>query len=577
MKNSIKNYQVATGLDREVDEQLSEYPEFVRKLLARRGVDTKEKAYAFLNPNYDEQVHDPFLIKDMDKAVMRILLAIKNEEKIIIYSDYDHDGIPGGVILHDFFKKIGYKHFSNYIPHRHLEGYGLHIKAIEEFAKSGATLLITVDCGISDYDQVERANELGIDMIITDHHLTPEILPKAFAILNSKQPGDTYPYDMLCGSGVAFKLVQGLVARGDFNLVVGWEKWLLDLVALGTVADMVPLQGENRALAHYGLQVMRKSPRIGLTKLLRKMKMRQDSITEDDIGFMLAPRINAASRMGEPALAFDMLSTSDEVVADRVTGALEKLNDERKGVVASMVKEIKHILEKREVSSKLPAIIVMGNPLWRPGLLGLTANTVMESFGRPVFLWGRGGGEDLKGSCRSDGDIDIVALMASVDREVIIEYGGHKMAGGFSVSHEKIHLLESSLIEKYELHRSSNQDKKEIILDDKLLLEQVNWNTYGLIERLAPFGMDNPKPTFLFEGIRVSAMKRFGKVANHLELSFQNENGKKIVAIGFFMNEESFGIFPIEVGSKINLVATLEKSTFRNFPELRLRIIDVVI
>lgn len=572
MKNTLKNYQIAPLHDEIVDLALAPYPEFQRKLLARRGIDTREKAEIFLNPNYEDHIHDPFLIKDMSKAVDRILLAIKNEEKILIYSDYDHDGIPGGVILHDFFKKIEYKHFSNYIPHRHLEGYGLHVKAIEGFAKDEVTLLITVDCGISDNEQVARANELGIDVIITDHHLTPKVLPEAFAILNSKQTDDEYPDKMLCGAGVAFKLVQGLVKRGDFNLVVGWEKWLLDLVALSTIADMVPLQGENRALAHFGLRVMRKSPRLGLNKLLRKMKMRQDSITEDDVGFMVAPRINAASRMGEPKLAFDMLATSDEIVADLVTDELDKLNNERKGVVASVVKEIKHILEKQEI---LPSVIVMGNPLWRPALLGLTANTVMESFNRPVFLWGRSGGEDLKGSCRSDGNIDVVALMASVDKEIIKEYGGHKMAGGFSVSHEKIHLLEQSLAISYERLRNQNEAEKIITIDGTLLLDQVNWNTYKMIEQLAPFGIDNPKPTFLFEMVMVVGLKRFGKEANHLELTFLNEVGKKIVAIGFFMNEESFFVAQVQVGVKINLIATMEKSTFRNFPELRLRIVDI--
>jgi single-stranded-DNA-specific exonuclease len=559
---TMKNYKLAEEYDSDFDTLLAEYPELMRKLLVRRGIDTKGKAEIFLNPKYSEHTHDPFLIKDMDKAVERILSAIRNGEKIIIYSDYDHDGIPGGVILHDFFKKIAYTNFSNYIPHRHLEGYGLHIEAIENFAKDEVTLLITVDLGSSDVEQVAYANQRGIDVIITDHHITPDVLPNAFAILNSKQPGDTYPDNMLAGSGVAFKLVQGLLIRGNFGLVMGWEKWLLDLAAIGTIADMVPLQGENRVIAKYGLQVLRKSPRLGLGRLLSAMKMQREHITEDDIGFMIAPRINAASRMGEPSLAFDMLATSDEIVADQTTRALEKLNNERKGVVAATVKEIKHTLEKKMAHESLAPIIVLGNPLWSPSLLGLTANSIMESFGKPVFLWGRGGdGETLKGSCRSDGSVDIVALMASIDTDVILQYGGHKMAGGFSVGHERIHLLESALITSYEKMVGVAQEESSITIDGRLLLDQVTWNTYKIVEQ---------------QGIKVSAVKRFGKERNHLELAFENSSGRKVVAIGFFMNEESFGLSAIEVGAKIDLIATLEKSMFRNFPELRLRIVDVI-
>jgi single-stranded-DNA-specific exonuclease len=573
MNNHTKKYTVAPKYEKHLDDTLIEYPLFMRILLSNRGIDTKEKADAFLNPNYEKHIHNPFLIKDMEKAVLRILAAIKGNEKIIIYSDYDHDGIPGGVILHDFFKKIEYENFSNYIPHRHLEGYGLHIEAIEGFAKERVALVITVDCGSSDFDAVKCANELGIDIIITDHHIMPAILPNAFAILNSKQSGDEYPYNMLCGSGVAFKLVQGLLMSGNFNITVGWEKWLLDLVAIGTIGDMVPLQGENRVLAYYGLRVLRKTQRLGLNKLLSKMKMKASNITEDDIGFMIAPRINAASRMGEPSLAFDMLATDDEITGDVRTDALEKLNNERKGMVAAMVKEIKHILEKQDV---LAPIIVMGNPLWRPGLLGLACNSVMESYGRPVFLWGREGGEKLKGSCRSDGSVDLVMLMASIDKAIIIEFGGHIMAGGFSVSQEKIHLLGSVLNEQYEIIKPKFFDEKIVELDSTLLLDQVHFNTYGMIEKLAPYGIDNPKPIFLFEGIKVFGVKRFGKEANHLEIIFQSEAGKKIVAIGFFMNEKSFGEAIIEVGVKINLVASIEKSTFRNFPEIRLRIVDII-
>ena len=347
-----------------VDDTFSTYHPLTQTLLKNRGITTYEEAEKFLHPNYERDIHDPFLILNMEKAVERILRAIDTEEKIVVYGDYDCDGIPGSVILHDFFKKIGYKDFENYIPHRHDEGYGLNTDAVDEFAKNGTTLLITVDCGITDVKEVLHANSFGIDVIITDHHLPQEIIPSAYTILNSKQKGDTYPDNMLCGAGLAWKLVSALVKkRGkEWNIGEGWEKWLLDMAGLSTIADMVPLRNENRVLAHYGLKVLRKSPRPGLMKLLRKLRVDQRYLTEEDVGFTIAPRVNAASRMGIPFDAFRLLSTTDETEADVLSDHLNEMNETRKGVVAVMIKEAKKKITSREMRE----VIVVGNPAWKP-------------------------------------------------------------------------------------------------------------------------------------------------------------------------------------------------------------------
>ncbi|NQV88185.1 MAG: single-stranded-DNA-specific exonuclease RecJ [Parcubacteria group bacterium] len=556
---------------------LQNYPELLKSLLMARGVDTEEKAEVFLNPDYENHLHDPFLLKDMEKAVERILRAIDSGEKILIYSDYDADGIPGGAILHDFFEKIQYKNFENYIPHRHDEGYGLNTDAIDEFGKSEVKLLITVDCGIVDKKEVSHANSFGIDVIVTDHHLPNGSVPEAYAILNPKQADCSYPYDMLCGSGVVFKLIQAILQKRDFGIKAGQEKWFLDLVGLATLSDMVPLNGENRVFAHYGLKVLRRSPRLGLMKLLRKLKINQKYILEDDIGFMLAPRINAASRMGIPMDAFKLLTTTDEVEADLLSDHLNKINDERKGVVASIVKDIKKHLKSKNLED-MSSVLVMGNPDWRPGVLGLAANKLVEEYSRPVFLWGREGGSDLKGSCRSDGTINLVELMETV-KDQFIAFGGHALSGGFSVLNEKIHTLSDVLSKAYEKIQSTSGEKAEkekIWIDGKLFLDQVNWDTYKTIEKLAPYGVGNPKPTFLFENIKISGVKMFGKDKNHLELSFLDKNNNKKTAMGFFMKSDSFGE-ELKEGDSINLVATIEKSMFRNFPELRLRIVDVIL
>jgi single-stranded-DNA-specific exonuclease len=321
--------------------------DLVSHLLFSRGITTKEAAEAFLNPNYDRHTHDPFLLKDIDKAVSRILKAIRENEKTVIYSDYDTDGIPGGVVLHDFFKKAGFTNFINYIPHRHDEGFGLNSDAVEQFIKDEVKLLITIDCGIADVVPVTLARDGGIDVIITDHHLPNGKVPPAFAIINPKQDGCAYPEKMLCGSGVVFKLIQAILAKDRLGIKDGYEKWLLDMVGIATLSDMVPLTGENRVFAYYGLTVLRKSPRLGLVRLLRELAVDQRYLTEDDIGFTIGPRINAASRMGVPMDAFRLLATTDPVEAAEFAKHLNKINDERKGTVAALVKEIKKIIKER--------------------------------------------------------------------------------------------------------------------------------------------------------------------------------------------------------------------------------------
>ncbi len=553
--------------------ELSTYSPLTQTLLSNRGITTKQDADIFLNPDYSRDINDPFLIHGMKKAVDRILDAIKKEERIVIYSDYDADGIPGGVVLYDFFRKINYTNFSNYIPHRHTEGYGLNNDAIDTLAKEKARLIITVDCGITDVLQVEHASKLGIDVIITDHHIPQDVLPDAYVILNSKQEIDKYPDDMLCGAGVAWKLVCALLQEGNdrklFNINNGWEKWLLDMAGLSTVADMVPLLKENRAIAYFGLRVLRKSPRLGLQKLLRKMRMNQQYITEDDIGFMIAPRINAASRMDVPMEAFRMLSTDDEVVADQLSDHLNNINDERKIAVASIIRDAKKELSQRE----LREVIVIGNPKWRVGVLGIAASNLTEEFGKPVFIWGREGSTEIKGSCRAQSGVHLVELMTSVQKDLFIDVGGHEFAGGFSITNEKIHLLEDELVNAYKNFKKEKSEKVEWI-DTELSINDITWKTYGDIEKLAPFGVGNPKPTFMFRKMEIDEVKMFGKEKNHMELTFKNRLGNKTKAIGFFMNTEIFEV-PIEKGESINLVASMEKSMFRNFPELRLRIVDI--
>lgn len=540
-------------------------------LLFHRGITDPAERDKFLNPLYEEGTHDPFLLSDMDKAVARIDDAISKNEKIIIFSDYDADGIPGAVVLSDFFKMIGYKNVGNYIPHRHDEGFGLNIEAVESVAKDGAKLLITIDCGITDVAEVAHAKELGLDVIITDHHLPGVELPDAVAVVDPKL-SPNYPDDMICGSGVIFKVVQAMLLKDRRGVPEGKEKWLLDMVGLATLSDMVPLKGENRVFAKYGMKVLRKSPRLGLRKLLASLKVSQEDLTEDDISFMITPRINVASRMGHPIEAFRLLSTTDPAEADELVERLNYLNSERKGAVAAIVKEIENKIKKRGLEEK--AVIVLGNPSWNPAVLGLVANSLMKEHNKPAFLWGRGGGV-LKGSCRSEGQTDVVALMHGIEEKIFIDCGGHKMSGGFSVSEENIHKLDEALQASYQKLFSQNIAEEQVLMADHLCsIEEIDFSMWDVVDKLSPFGIGNQKPVFLFKGVSPSLVKRFGKQNEHLEIMFAKQNGKKVSAISFFAAEDP-RFASLAEGVPINLVATLEKSMFRRFPELRLRIVDI--
>ena len=569
----------------------------VSHLLFHRGVTEDVSAAKFLVPDYERDTHDPFLFKDAEKAAERIIMAIRDGEKIAIYADYDADGIPGAVIWNDFFKRIGFVDFIIYIPHRHNEGFGLNENAIDKIVAQGVKLLVTVDCGIADVGPVARAREMGMDVIITDHHEPPLILPLAYAIVDHKQDGCAYPDKNLCGSGVAFKVIQAVLKKvkkgerrkeggGLQNFRDGHEKWLLDMVGIATLSDMVPLTGENRVFAMYGLQVLRKSPRKGLMRLLAKLKIAQKHLTEDDIAFMITPRINAASRMGVPMDAFHLLAADDDTLADEYADRLESVNNERKGVVASLVKEIKKTIVERH-GAAVPSVIVLGNPDWRPSLLGLAANSCAEEYDRPVFLWGRDGDGCIKGSCRSEGRTHVVELMRAVSQGVLTQFGGHKHSGGFVVASDAVHYLEQRLNEAADLINGTVSDIglagteasgwiHEDLIDLELSLDAVDYRLYDDIAKLAPFGTGNPKPIFLFRNVRPESVRQFGKANDHVELIFKNSRGGKIPAISFFgvSNEWAKSVQP---NVPVDLVASLEKSMFRGRAELRLRVIDVIL
>ncbi len=555
-----------------IDKPISE---LVRSLLARRGVVEDTDITAFLSPDYEAHTHAPELLNDMRVAVARIFTAMEKNERIAVYADYDCDGIPGAAILSDFFAKINYTNIEVYLPHRDREGYGFHTEAITELSNGGVKLIITVDVGTVAREGCAFAKSLGIDVIVTDHHEIIGERPSCLALVNPKI--HPYPFPGLCGAAVAFKLAQAVLSEGknrklkNFTAIPdGWEKWLLDLVAIATVADMVPLTGENRALVHWGLKVLRRSTRHGIRALCTRLRLRQSEISEDDIGFSIAPRVNAASRMDEPELAFRLLVTQDRSEATRLITRLEELNNMRKVAVASIVKVAKRTVRTRFHSGD--RVVVLGSPDWKPALLGLAANSIMDERGGVVCLWGRDANGRIKGSCRSDGSISVVELFSKAS-SALIEFGGHHASGGFTVSYEHVHTLHESLTSASLLVTKSDVSDNAKY-DASISLADIGGTFLKEIFRLAPFGIGNPKPVFLISPIIISSVRRFGRDNSHAEILVScKKTGISMRAFDFFRAPDDFTHLPVQ-GNNANILASVVRDTFRG--GIALRLLDVL-
>ncbi len=536
-------------------------PEFTKKLLVARGI--KEGDYErFLHPLY-EHLHDPFLMKGMELACVRLFEAIDAKEKICVYSDYDCDGIPGAVLVTDILREVG-ADFVVYIPEREDEGYGFHEVAVRKLIADGVTLFVTIDVGTANHDTVAYAEANGANVIICDHHISPTV-PHAYAVLNPQQPGETYPEKILSGAGVAFKFMCGFIKKyGEYYKIAdGREKWLLDMAGLATIADQVPLVGENRVLATFGLKVLRKTKRLGLRALLLKNRVDIETLTEEDVGFTIAPRLNAASRMDSPMVAYKLLSTQDPKEATELASYLTELNNKRKTLSSVMAREANKKISERDGDGP----IVIGNPEWRLGMLGLIASRVAEHHKRPTFVWTRTKNGVIKGSCRTDGTTNVYELMKLLPEGTFIEFGGHAPAGGFSMEGEKIHFLESLLAKALVGAPVLAPEEKEMLPLDLALLSK---KFYEELSMLAPFGEGNPKPLFSVSGARIKERKMFGKEKEHIEVVIESAGSNPCKCISFFREPEE--IKGLGTGDVFPAIAvSVEHSTFGYKSEIRLR------
>lgn len=518
------------------------FTDLQKNILESKGFDLKKKEEIekFLSPDWDRDLLDSAKIKGIKESVKRIKEAVEKKEKIIIYADYDCDGIPGAVILNDFFEKLNYRNFSIYIPHRHNEGYGLNMAAIQKFIKEKVSLLITVDIGITNLEEIKFAEENGINVIVTDHHLpilddeAKQILPKAFSIINTKQIGDKSEEKFLCGASTAWKLVNAFLNkyRKEFGIGEGWEKWLLDMVGIATIADLVSLKNENRLLAKYGLAVLKKTRRPGLLKIFSNAKINQRKINEDDIAFGIAPRINAASRMSEPIYAFYALLQNEEAV--NFANELENYNKARK----QETRDAETVIDYEKFQEE--KIILIGDEKWTPGIIGLVASKVCETVKKTTFVWGIGEDKNiLKGSVRAGEDgYNVVEIMTEC-QYLLENFGGHEMAGGFAIHKNNLNKFQTFLkkyeVEKKENRLEENQKIKKIPEHIDIKISNINKKLFDEIKIFAPFGMGNEKIIFKIKLNKNDFLeaRRFGKNKEHLEISLNGLRG-----IEFFANEE---------------------------------------
>lgn len=564
-------------------EDFPEYPKLALILLYNRGIKNQKEIDNFLNPDYHSDLYDPYLMKGMRKAVDRIIKAVENKEKIVIYGDYDADGICSSVILATLFKEAG-ANFDVYIPDRFKEGYGLNQKSLKRIINLKTKLLITVDCGITDFEEIEYINKINIDVIVVDHHLVPEKPPKAFSIIDPKQKDDKYPFKFLSAAGVVFKLVQALLNKRYFKSKIkeGFEKWLLDLVAISTVADMMPLVDENRILVKYGLYVLSRTKRKGLKKLMEVSKISPffdkkelvTNLTVDALAFVLGPRINAASRMDHANTSYKLLIGEKDREVEELANILNKHNRDRQKEVASIVNKIrKRILSQDK--KDIPFLIFEGDKDWSPGLVGIVASKLTEEFYRPTFVYTILNKEKSRGSCRSIPEINIVEAMKSC-KDLLSEFGGHAAAGGYELLNKNLENFKNCLNDYIKKELKKQKIKKEdlvpkLFIDTEIDYKDINFELYDLINKFEPFGEKNPEPLFLMRNLKISQKRLVGNNGKHLAI-YLKKGGMHFRGISF--NNGSFNS-QIKIGDKVDIVFSLIENKWQGERKLEFKILDI--
>ncbi|MGQ7544258.1 single-stranded-DNA-specific exonuclease RecJ [Streptococcus suis] len=486
------------------------------KLLYERGIHSAEELHTFLQPSL-EDLHDPYLLHDMDKAVERIRRAIEDYEQILIYGDYDADGMTSASILKETLEEMGAE-VQVYLPNRFTDGYGPNQSVYKYFIEQqGISLIVTVDNGVAGHEAIAYAQEMGVDVVVTDHHSMQETLPNAYAIVHPEHPDGNYPFKHLAGCGVAFKLACALLETVHADL--------LDLVAIGTIADMVSLTDENRVMVKYGLSLLKQTERAGLQELIKIAGIDIDSIDEETVGFQLAPRLNALGRLDDPNPAIELLTGFDDEEAHQIALMIDSKNIERKDVVQAIYDEAKTMLRRDR------PVQVLAKEGWNPGVLGIVAGRLLEELQQPVIVLSIEDGK-AKGSARSVEAVDIFKALKD-HQDLFIAFGGHAGAAGMTLEVDKLEELALTLTDYIIENKLDLSSKSSLVLDEELDLEELTLDTLKSFEKLAPYGMDNKKPVFYIRDFQVESARTMGQNNAHLKLRItKGAAGFDVVAFG---------------------------------------------
>jgi len=520
----------------------------VDAVLAARGLTDKIVRQTFLHPRYEDTRHDPFLLPDMDKAVDRLVRAQADQEKVVIYGDYDIDGLTASSVLLESFTSFGIQ-ASVFIPNRFIEGYGLSATAIETLAGEGAQLIVTVDCGSLSHKEVARANELGVNVIVTDHHSVAETMPDAVATINPKRSNHNYPYIDLAGVGVAFKLVQALQTRLD-GLPVGQEKWLLDLVALGTVCDVVPLTGENRTNVFWGLEVMKKTRRPGIQLLMAVSRVVPEKLVARSLGFGLGPRLNAAGRLETAQLALDLLTATDNARAFELAELLDSMNQQRRTEQDRIFKAARVQADALDQDN----VLIVSDPSWSHGIIGIVAAKLLENYHKPTFVLQELDDGTAKGSARSYGDFSAVEAIRATET-LLIKGGGHKLAAGVTLETVNIPTWRKAVNDYYRELRLVDQMRHLDVRSDVTLPDfaKCTEGNVTALSELEPYGNGNPEPVFEFPKLTILNRRTMGAQGQHVKYRFADKNGQTMEMIAFNKAEK----FTADIGDEVSVWSEL--------------------
>lgn len=525
----------------------------IQKLLVQRKIDTAEKLNQFLNPSI-ENLYDPFLMHDMQKAVERLQIAIENGESILVYGDYDADGITSTSVIVETLEMLG-ANVSYYLPNRFKDGYGPNVDVYRQKIEEGIELILTVDNGVAGHEAIDYANQQGIDVIVTDHHELPEQLPDAFAIVHPRHPEGNYPFGELAGVGVAFKLACALIEEVPYEL--------LELVAIGTVADMVSLTDENRIFVRLGLEMMKQTQRIGLKTLMEVSEVNLKELDEQTIGFALAPRLNALGRLDDPNPAVHLMLTFDEEEAYQLAKQIDLWNQKRKDLVDEITSQA---IEKINPDNY---VHVIAGENWHEGVLGIVAGRILKETGKPTIVLSINENNQAKGSGRSVESFNLFESMGQV-REIFEKFGGHHSAVGLTIKLENIAKLQDHLNQSALGQHLTFAEGLPLQIDEIIEISEVSVSLIEQFKVLAPFGMDNPTPNFLIKNVKVSQKRAIGANQNHLKLVVNDKSDHKLDVVGF-----NQGMYIDELGNEnINLVGQLSINEWNGNTSCQLMLSD---